>query len=70
MTTSTTANRNRPVSRPLTSTMNGGRRGQRYEARTADGEFHDGVTIERSNGAKQVYTVDEDGNRVKPVGNR
>lgn len=38
-----------------------------YEARTADGVFHDGVRIEkRSNGAKQVYTVDEGGNRVKP----
>lgn len=37
----------------------------RYEARTADGEFHDGFVIDKKgNGKKHVYTVDARGKRV------
>lgn len=37
----------------------------RYEARTADGDFHDGFVIEKRGNRKHVYTVDEDGKRVR-----
>lgn len=37
-----------------------------YQARTADGEFHDGFVVEkRGNGKKHVYSVDEAGKRLK-----
>lgn len=38
-----------------------------YQARTADGDFHDGFVIEKKGkqGKKLVYTVDENGKRTK-----
>lgn len=39
----------------------------RYEARTADGKFHDGVTItKKADGTKTVRTVDESGTPLVP----
>lgn len=38
----------------------------KYQARTADGDFHDGFVIEKrgNNGKKHVYSVDEAGKRI------
>lgn len=38
-----------------------------YQARTADGAFHDGFVIEKkgNSGKKHVYSVDENGKRIK-----